>query len=307
MRVAAYWILLFTVVLSAPTQAQDCVLGQRYLSLAHDRVASFKNDEAIAFLRQAVDACPTYDAYEQLGELAAQSAEQEDKTKAVGAFVSAYARASSAHERAQTLYHYAALLNQDGDPENAYPLIKQAHVLEPTNSDYTALNDTVEKQVQHPTQEHIVRALHYSLYQPISTSESSTASASSGHGLAKHQTPPGGGGPSVNIPINFDTGSIVVDEQTRPNIAVLAHALADPSMAGRDFTFIGHSDYRGGDAYNMSLSQQRAESISQSVITLEPSLKGRIQVEGHGAREPIDTGTDAQALQANRRLQVVVK
>ena len=66
-------------------------------------------------------------------------------------------------------------------------------------------------------------------------------------------------------------------------------------------------DCRGGDAYNVALMQQRAESISQSVITLESLLKGRIHVEAQGAREPIDSGTDAQALQANRRLQVVVK
>ncbi len=298
------WTLLLTMVLGAHSHAEDCVLGQRYLSLAHDRVAAYKSDEAIAFLRQAVDSCPSYDAYEQLGELAAQSAERADKEKAVAAFVAAFARAPSPQAKAGTLYHYGALLNQDGDPENAYQLLKQAHALEPKNAEYAALSDTVEKQVQHPTQEHIVRALHYSLYQPISAPESL---APHGQGLTKHQTPGGGGGPSVNIPINFDTGTVVVDGETRPNIAVLAHALADPSMAGRNFTFIGHSDYRGGDAYNVALSLQRAEAISQSVMTLEPSLKGRIQVLGHGAREPIDTGTDERALQANRRLQVVVR
>jgi outer membrane protein OmpA-like peptidoglycan-associated protein len=306
MRIASGCTLLIAVVLGAPSRAEDCVLGQRYLSLAHDRIAAYKSDEAIAFLRQAVDACPSYDAYEQLGELAAQSTERADKEKAVAAFLAAYDRAPSIQARASTLYHYGALLNLDGDPENAYQLIKQAHALEPKNAEYAALNDSVEGQVQHPTQEHIVRALHYSLYQPLSATESAVGSPK-GSGPSKHQTPSGGGGPSVNIPINFDTGSVVVDEQTRPNIAVLAHALADPSMSGRDFTFIGHSDYRGGDAYNVALSRQRAESISQSVITLEPSLKGRIHVEGHGAREPIDSGTDAQALQANRRLQVFIK
>lgn len=300
------WALFLSMLLGAQSYAEDCVLGQRYVSLAHDRVAAYKSDEAIAFLRQAVDACPSYDAYEQLGELAGQSAERADREKAVVAFVAAYGRAPSPQARASTLYHYGALLNQDGDPENAYTLLKQAHALEPKNAEYAALNDTVEKQVQHPTQEHIVRALHYSLYQPLSGPESSAASTK-GPGLSKHQTPGGGGGPSVNIPINFDTGSVVVDETTRPNVAVLAHALADPSMAGRGFRFIGHSDYRGGDAYNDSLSLQRAAAISQSVVIIEPSLKGRIQVEGHGAREPIDPGTDAQALQANRRLQVVTQ
>jgi outer membrane protein OmpA-like peptidoglycan-associated protein len=88
---------------------------------------------------------------------------------------------------------------------------------------------------------------------------------------------------------------------------MLAHALADSSMQGREFTFIGHSDIRGDDQYNLGLSLERAEAISERVVALEPSLKGRIHVEGHGSREPIDTGTDERALRANRRLQVVIK
>jgi outer membrane protein OmpA-like peptidoglycan-associated protein len=307
MRIAPRWTLLFLLAFNMQSRAEDCVLGQRYLSLAHERVAAFKNDEAIVFLRQGVDACPSYDAFEELGELAALSTERADKEKAVGAFVGAYTRASSSQERSRTLYHYARLLNQDGDPENAYPLIKQACALEPANAEYAALSNTVENQVQHPTEEHIVRALHYSLFQPLRTPDSSTTGAATGQGLSKHQTPTGGGGPSVNIPINFDTATVIVDQETRPNIVVLAHALADPSMEGHEFTFIGHSDIRGGDQYNLNLSLHRADAISQSVIAIEPGLKGRIHVEGHGAREPIDSGSDARALQANRRLQVVIQ
>jgi hypothetical protein len=44
------------------------------------------------------------------------------------------------------------------------------------------------------------------------------------------------------------------------------------------------------------------------VIQLEPSLAGRTGVEGRGSSDPIDPGTDLlRALQANRRLQVIVK
>jgi hypothetical protein len=111
------------LALSSISFAEDCALGQRYLALAHDRIAAFQNDEAITFLKQSADACPSYDAFEQLGELAAQSPQKEDKEKAVAAFVEAHARASSPQTQANALYHYAVLLNQDGDPENAYPLL----------------------------------------------------------------------------------------------------------------------------------------------------------------------------------------
>jgi len=308
MRIAATWTVVSMIAFCSQARAEDCALGQRYLALAHDRVVAYENDEAIAFLRQSVDACPSYDAYEQLGELAAQSTQNEDKQKAAAAFVEADARASTAQARARSLYNYAALLNQDGDPENAYPLAKRAHTLDPGDPKITELANTLEKQVQHPSEKDIVRGLHYSLYQPLKDSDTSTAVAPGDHPtLSKHQTPAGGGGPSVSIPINFETGSTVIDQETRPNLSVLARALADPSFQGHQFTFIGHSDARGGDQYNLGLSLERATAISQSVIGLEPSLKGRIVVLGVGSREPIDTGTDERALRANRRLQVVVK
>ena len=309
MRYVTGWMILGALVLGANAHAaDDCALGQRYLSLAKDRIAAYANDEAIAFLRQSVDACPSYDAYEQLGELAAQSPQREDKVKAVDAFVAAYGRAPTPQARAHSLYQYASLLNREGDPQNAYPLIKEARTLDPGNAEIATLADTVEKQVQHPTQEHIVRALHYSLYQPISKIVAEdNGGGGGGQAKAPSQHTAAASGPSVNIPINFNTGSTEVDAQSRPNLDLLAHSLADPSLAGRKFTFVGHSDARGGDQYNVSLSLQRAQAISQLVTSLEPSLAGRIAVEGHGAREPIDTGTGEAALRANRRLQVLVK
>lgn len=304
MRTIIGLLVVGALAAGASAHGEDCALGQRYLALAKDRIAAYANDEAIAFLRQSVAACPSYDAEEQLGELAAQSPQREDKVKAVEAFVDASGLAPTPQARAHTLYEYAALLNREGDPQNAYPLIKEAHTLDPANADVTTLAGTVEAQVQHPTQEHIVRALHYSLYQPI-RAMSKGEGGGGGSGQPEHVAT--ASGPSVNIPINFNTASTEVDAQTRPNIDLLAHALADPALAGRQFTFVGHSDSRGGDQYNVELSLQRAQAISQLVTGVEPSLKGRIGAEGHGAREPIDRGTDPAALRANRRLQVLVR
>lgn len=301
-------LALVAAVMSSAARAEDCALGQRYLALAKDRIAAYANDEAITFLRQSSDACPSYEASEQLGEVAAQSPQREDKEKAVAAFVDAYGRAPDPQSRAHTLYQYAALLDREGDPENAYPLIKNAHTLDPSNADITTLAGKLEAQVQHPTQEHIVRALHYSLYQPVSTAVKDEGGGGGGAAAgAPHGHAAMASGPSVNIPINFDTASTRVDAQTQPNINILAHSLADPSLAGRQFLFVGHSDARGADAYNVDLSLQRAQVLSQMVSTIEPSLKGRITEEGHGAREPIDSGTGAAALRANRRLQVFIK
>jgi peptidoglycan-associated lipoprotein len=300
-----------TVAFAGAAKAEDCTLGQRYLALAKDRIASYANDEALTFLRQSVAACPSYDVYEQLGELAAQSAQKEDKIEAVKAFVEAHARAPTDSARAHTLYNYAALLNREGDPQNAYPLIKQARALDPANADIATLAGTIDTEQQHPTQEHIVRALRFSLFQPLAAVTASVPGggargpdAGATTGVPRVAT---ASGPQVNIPINFKSASIAVDPQTQPNLELLAHALADSSLEGKKFVFIGHSDPRGGDEYNVELSRQRAQAISGIISGIEPALKDRIQIEGHGAHELIDLGTDDNALRANRRLQVLVR
>src|SRR5882724_1125636 len=153
MRTLVGWTLVTVVAFSTTAAAEDCALGQRYLSLAKDRIAAYANDEALVFLRQSVDACPSYESYEQLGETAALSPQREDKVKAVEAFVAAHARAPSPQAGARSLYQYAALLNREGDPQNAYPLIKEAGKLDPGNPDIATLAGAIEKQQQHPTQE----------------------------------------------------------------------------------------------------------------------------------------------------------
>jgi outer membrane protein OmpA-like peptidoglycan-associated protein len=303
---ALIWILVGAVALVTNARAEDCDLGQRYMQLAQDRVAKFANDEAMGFLRQAIDVCPGYDPYERLGEIAAQSPQQEDTDRAVAAFIEAEARAPTAQARAQSLYQYASLLNRDGDPQNAYPLINQARALDPGRADIAELKSVIQGQVEHPTREGIIRALRYSPYKRLRSHGSATApEGGSGEPVADNDSSKGG--PAVNIPIHFDTASVKIDQQTKPNLEVLAHALSDPALQGRTFMFVGHSDRRGGDRYNVDLSLQRAESMSQSVIAIEPQLNGRILVEGRGFHEPIDPGSDQAALRANRRLQVIVK
>lgn len=310
------WILTAAgaIVFASAADAENCALGQRYLGLAKDRMAAYANDEALTFLRQSAEVCPSYDAYEQIGELASQSTQKEDKVEAVKAFVQAHARAPDATSQARSLYNYAALLNREGDPQNAFPLIKQARTLDPASTDIATLARAIDAEEQHPTQEHIVRALRYSLFQPLAvvTAPAVGAAVARNPGAvttsaaAAPQVAPATG-PQVNIPINFKTASIAVDPQTQPNLEMLAHALADPSLDGKNFVFVGHSDPRGGDEYNVSLSRDRAQAISHIVTALEPGLKGRISVEGHGAHELIDPGTDENAFRANRRLQVLVR
>jgi outer membrane protein OmpA-like peptidoglycan-associated protein len=295
------------VALLACTGAQaasDCQLGQRYLQLAKDRMAAFAQDEALDFLRQSSTACPSYEAFQQLGEVAAQSAEREQQTEAVNAFVQAHSLATTDQSRARSLYQYARLLSLQNDPQNAYPLIKQAQQLERGDADIDALATRLEAQIRNPKTDQIVRGLRDSLYQPLKVAAVST-------GAAKTQRPAASrvsnNKPSVNIQINFVEDSIEVDAQTRPNVAILARALADPSLSGGRFMFVGHADVRGTDEHNLELSKRRSQALSQAIVAIEPALAGRIDADGRGEAEPLDSTLSENAHRANRRLQVLLE
>ena len=297
----------------------DCELAQRYYALAQNRLEAFNRDDAAAYLQRAADACPRYAFVQELGEVKARSAEAADKRDAVDAFVTAYGLASSATERARSLWKYAELLNDEGDPQNAYPLILEAKSLDGSNKDIVALAAEIQPQIENPSREQLVRGLADSLYKPIIV----TAAVSAG------QVPSGGSGaespagasvatadsgarasserPSINLPIHFEFDSARADARTAQNIKKLAEALADERLAGSGFAFVGHADMRGAADYNLILSRKRADAIYDAVVELEPDLAGRISVTGKGEAEPIDSDSTEEAHWRNRRLQVLVE
>jgi outer membrane protein OmpA-like peptidoglycan-associated protein len=283
--------------------AADCALAERYLAIANDRIKAGVTAEASTNLHNSLAACPTYQAWQQLGELSAQSDERKDKAGAVEAFVAAHELAPDDSSRARSLYQYASLLNREGDPQNAYPLIHDALALSPQDKQIASLAAQIDAQIEKPTKEHLVRGLRDSLYRPLRVASLAPTPQST----APRPQRPVASGPSVSIPINFESGTSMVDDRTRPNVELLAHALANAAFANRRFVFVGHADVRGGEAYNMPLSRQRAEAIYQAVILFEPSIKGRVAIVGRGSAEPIDPANNEAAYRINRRLQVLLE
>jgi outer membrane protein OmpA-like peptidoglycan-associated protein len=309
-RFSTLEILLLTVVLVSTVRAeQDCALGQRYVELARERQNAAEFDDAMTFLKHAIETCPSYDAYQSLGDLQAQSPQREDQAHAVDAFIAAYQLASTDSARARSLLSYARLLNQDGDPTNAYPIIKNAQALDPASGDIAQLSNQIERGVNNPTKESISRGLWNSLYKPLKLASAGPA----GGRVHPGSLPDKPASPAINqqsavfVPINFETGTTLVDEQTRLNIAILAHTLADSNHPNQRYIFVGHADIRGVELNNVLLSRRRAEAIYQSVTLLEPSLQGRIEITGKGSSEPIDLGNDEHAYRTNRRLQVLLR
>lgn len=67
----------------------------------------------------------------------------------------------------------------------------------------------------------------------------------------------------------------------------------------------GHCDSRGGDEYNMKLSQARSESVLQYLVSkgIEAS---RLRAVGYGLRKPIADNNTKEGMSQNRRVEFVI-
>jgi len=68
----------------------------------------------------------------------------------------------------------------------------------------------------------------------------------------------------------------------------------------------GHTDDIGDDAYNLNLSQKRAQSVANYLISKGIS-KSKIHTEGYGAKKPLAPNTTEENRALNRRVEISIK
>lgn len=70
----------------------------------------------------------------------------------------------------------------------------------------------------------------------------------------------------------------------------------------------GHTDSFGGDDLNMSLSQERAQSVKSYLqANSDTSLLSRISAEGYGETRPIGNNESVDGRRKNRRIDLIIK
>jgi outer membrane protein OmpA-like peptidoglycan-associated protein len=75
----------------------------------------------------------------------------------------------------------------------------------------------------------------------------------------------------------------------------------------------GHTDARGNDAYNQSLSERRAASVRDWLVKNAQLSKSRFSTRGYGKTRPVaentksDGSDDPKGRERNRRVEIVVK
>ena len=102
----------------------------------------------------------------------------------------------------------------------------------------------------------------------------------------------------------FPTGSSSLADGDFASLKSLAEYLAD--NPARQVVLVGHSDTAGGLALNVPLSQRRAASVRQRLITTYGVPARQITAEGIGFLAPRTTNTTEEGRRANRRVEVVL-
>ena len=103
--------------------------------------------------------------------------------------------------------------------------------------------------------------------------------------------------------ITFPVNSYSIQPQFQATLDQVAQTLASYNQTYIDV--LGHASSDGPDAYNMTLSQQRAQSVAD-YLAMRGVARARMGVRGYGETQPIaDNATEAGRV-ANRRVEIKV-
>jgi outer membrane protein OmpA-like peptidoglycan-associated protein len=90
---------------------------------------------------------------------------------------------------------------------------------------------------------------------------------------------------AASLLITFETGSATLTPRAKRSLDVVARALDSDKLTDFRFSIEGHADPRGGDEYNLRLSQARAESVVNYLADTHHIARERLKPIGKGDAE----------------------
>jgi len=109
--------------------------------------------------------------------------------------------------------------------------------------------------------------------------------------------------PKIDLEINFDYNSADISQSSQGAVKTLGEALTDPSLKGATFIVAGHTDGIGSEAFNLGLSERRADTIKHYLMDNYHIAAGDLVTVGYGKTRLKDAANPADPV--NRRVQVV--
>ena len=104
---------------------------------------------------------------------------------------------------------------------------------------------------------------------------------------------------NINLYFHFDKSDLLTEHKEALKV-LLRKAKKHPD---KKIMLTGHTDSKGSDGYNQTLSEQRCKTIRKYLIAggLDPA---RVQLKGYGSSRPVSTNNTDQGRAFNRRVEV---
>ena len=109
--------------------------------------------------------------------------------------------------------------------------------------------------------------------------------------------------PNYDMDILFELNSAVISDRAKPTIEQLGKALQNADLKGSNFLVAGHTDATGSAPYNQKLSELRAQSVREALISEFKLPESQLLVVGYGPEQPKDPKEPYAP--ENRRVQIV--
>jgi outer membrane protein OmpA-like peptidoglycan-associated protein len=109
--------------------------------------------------------------------------------------------------------------------------------------------------------------------------------------------------PSVDLEVFFEYDSAQITPKSVAVLDTLGRALSDARLAEDAFLIAGHTDAKGAADYNLALSQRRAESVRQYLISKFRIDASKLVAKGYASQHLKNAGAPLAA--ENRRVQIV--
>ena len=107
----------------------------------------------------------------------------------------------------------------------------------------------------------------------------------------------------IVVEVEFDFNSDIIKPSSWRTVGAIADALHHPLLLGYGFLVIGHTDSVGGRAFNVGLSQRRAEAIRTALIDPFGVNPAVLEAVGMGEEQLRDPAHPTSGV--NRRVQLV--
>ncbi len=108
---------------------------------------------------------------------------------------------------------------------------------------------------------------------------------------------------TIDLEIYFDYDSAAITPTAIPELLELGKALASDDLKSERFLLAGHTDAAGGEDYNQTLSEKRANAVRSFLSQNHAIPEGQLVVAGFG-EESLKNPDNPEA-DENRRVQIV--